>query len=79
MVTIVICFLTRKIDKFKTNKKNVHVPNQFCLVSISSKINIKAKEVSLEVNAYDFSVNYDAIDKSDKLNMHKHLMVKNDI
>ena len=27
---------------------------------------------------YDFSVNYNALDKSDILNIHKYLMVKND-
>ena len=28
---------------------------------------------------YDFSVDYDAVDKSDILNIHKYLMVKNNI
>ena len=28
---------------------------------------------------YGFSVDYNAIDKSDILNVHKYLMVKNDI
>ena len=30
-------------------------------------------------NVYDFSVDYNAIDKSDILNIHKYLMVKNNI
>ena len=40
-------------------------------------MNTDAKEVSL--NVYNFSVDYDAIDKSDILNIHKYLMVKNNI
>ena len=32
-----------------------------------------------EENVYDFSVDYNAIDKSDILGIHKHLMVKNNI
>ena len=33
--------------------------------------------MSFKGNKYDFSVDYNAIDKSDRLNIHKHLMVKN--
>ena len=39
-------------------------------------ITVKAEEVSLKGNVYDFSLDYDAIDKSDILNTHKFLMVK---
>ena len=28
-------------------------------------------------NVYDFSVNYNSTDKSDILNIHKYLMIKN--
>ena len=38
---------------------------------------VKAQEVSLKRNVYDFSVDHDAIDKSDILNFDKLLMVKN--
>ena len=34
-------------------------------------------EKSLKGNVYDFSVDYNVIDKSDILNIHKYLMVKN--
>ena len=34
-------------------------------------------EKSLKENVYDFSVDYNVIDKSDILNIHKYLMVKN--
>ena len=30
-------------------------------------------------NVYDFSVDYSAIDKSNILNIHKYLMIKNNI
>ena len=38
-----------------------------------------AREVSLGGNVYDFSVDCHAINKSDILNIHKYLMVKNNI
>ena len=61
-------------------KKNVNFPYQFCLASISNKFdNVNSKEVSLKGNVYDFSVDYDCIDKSNILNTKKYLMIKNDI
>ena len=36
-------------------------------------------QVSLNGNAYDFPVDYKATDKSDMLNIHKYLMVRNNI
>ena len=38
---------------------------------------MESKEVSLIGNMYDFSVYYNAIDKSRILNIHKYLMVNN--
>ena len=38
-----------------------------------------AEEVSLKGNMYDFSVDYNVINKSDILNIRKYLMVKNNI
>ena len=40
---------------------------------------VEEEELSLEENLYDFSVDYEAIDKSDILNIHKHLINKNGI
>ena len=58
----------------------MNFPSQFCLGSISNKFDhVDAEEVSLKGNVYDLSVDYNAIDKSDILNIHKHLMVKNNI
>ena len=70
--------VVKKVYKFKTSSKNVNFPSQFCLGSISNKFDYSdAEEVSLKGNEYDFSVGFNAIDKSDKLNIRKYLMVKN--
>ena len=37
------------------------------------------KEVSFKGNVYDFSFDYSSIDKSNSLNIHKYLMIKNNI
>ena len=58
----------------------MNFPSPFCLGSVSNKFDhVDAEEVSLKGNVYDLSVDYNAIDKSDILNIHKHLMVKNNI
>ena len=58
----------------------MNFPSQFCLGSLSNKFDyVDVEKVSLKGNVYDFSVDYNAIDKSDILNIHKHLMVKNNI
>ena len=40
---------------------------------------IGSEKVSLKKNVYDFSVDYDTIDKSDILNIYKYLMIKNNV
>ena len=55
-------------------------PSQFCLGGISNKFDyVDLNEVFLNGNVYDFSVDYDAIDKSGILNIHKYLMAKNNM
>ena len=39
----------------------------------------ESREVSLNKNVYNFSVDYNSIDTSDILNIHKYLMAKNNI
>ena len=39
----------------------------------------ESREVSLKENGYGFSVGYKGIVKADILNIHKYLMVKNNI
>ena len=70
----------KEIFKFKASNKNVNFPTQFCLGSISTAFSAtESREVSLNGNVYDFSVDGNSIDKSDILNIHKYLRRKNDI
>ena len=70
----------KEIFKFKSGNKNVNFLTQLCLGSISNGfIATESREVSLNGNVYDFSVDYNFIDKSDILNIHKYLMNKNNI
>ena len=63
--------------KFKADNKNVNFPTQFCLASISNGFNAnESREVSLNGNVYDFSVDCNCIDI---LNIHTYLMTKNNI
>ena len=65
------------IFKFKADKENCNFPTQFCLGSISSEFGVtKSREVSLKWIVNDFFVDFNDIDKSDTLNMHKYLMFK---
>ena len=66
--------------RVKADNENVKFPNQFCLQSISNGFSAtESREVSLNENVYDSSVDYNSIDKSDILNIHKYLMKKNNI
>ena len=58
----------KEIFKFKANNKNINSPTQVCLGSISNRFwAIDSREVSLKGNVYDFSVDFDAIDKSQNM------------
>ena len=60
----------KKICKFKANDENTNFPCQFCLESIYDKFEyVQSEEVSLKGNVYEFSVDYDVIDKFDVLNI----------
>ena len=53
---------------------------QFCLGNISNEFGvIDSREIYLKVIVNDFSVDYDAIDKSDISIIRKYLMVKNNL
>ena len=70
----------KEIFKFNVYIKNVNFPTQFCLGSIPNGFSATvSREVSLNENVYDFSVDYNSIDKSDILNIHKYLMTENNI
>ena len=58
----------KEIFKFKLDNKSVNFPTQFCLRSIANGFRaVETKEISLNKNAYDFSVDHNCIDKSDIL------------
>ena len=68
----------KEIFQFKANNKNVNFPTQFCLGGISIGFSAtEFRDVSLNGNVYNFSVDYNSIDKSDILHIHKYLMTKN--
>ena len=63
--------------KFETDNKNVNFPTQFCLGSIPNAFGAtESREPSLKGNVYNFSVDYNAIDRSGILNIHQYLTVK---
>ena len=61
----------KEIFKFKADEnKNVNFPTQFCLRSISNGFSAtESRAVSLNGNVYDFSVDYNSIEKSAILNI----------
>ena len=70
----------KKIYKLNVDNENVYFPTQFYLGNISKNFDVpKSGEVSLKENVNDLSVDYNAIDKSNILNIHKYLIVKNNI
>ena len=70
----------KEIFKFKADKKNVNFSTQFCFESISYGFSAtESREVSLNVNVYEFSADCNSIDKSDILNIDKYLMTENHI
>ena len=80
MLILAIYLLMEKIFKFKTDTKNVNFSTQFCFGSAANGFsNTQSREISLNGNVYDFSVDYNSIDKSDVVNINKYLMTKNNI
>ena len=68
----------KEIFKFKAENKSVNFLTQFCLGSISNAFGAtESREVSLNGNVYNFSVDYSSIDKSGILNIHMYLMNEN--
>ena len=65
------CLSGKQTFKFTADNKTFNFPTQFCLGASESR------EVSLNGNVYDFSDNYNSIDKSYILNTQDYLMIKN--
>ena len=79
MVIIVICLLMEK--KYLNLKSTVNVlTTQFCLESVSNGFSTtESTEVSVNGDVYNFSVDYNSIDKSDIWNIYKYVITKNSI
>ena len=64
----------KEIFKYKAGNKYVTFPTRFYLGSISDGIsNTESREVSLSGDVHGFSVDYNSIDKSEVLNIHKNM------
>ena len=67
----------KEIINFKTKSSEI-VPYPLCLGNISKNFNnIYMSATGLNSYVYDFSVDYNVIETSDVLNIHKYLMKKN--
>ena len=70
-------FLAIGKEIFKLKGDNKSFPTQFCLGSIPNGFSAPdSREVSLNRNVYDFSVDYNFIDESDIINIRKYLMTQ---
>ena len=68
-----------EIIKFKAKDSEITL-YELCLGNISKDWSVdNMKKTSLKGCVYDFSVDYDAIEVSDILDIHKYLMEKNGI
>ena len=68
-----------EIIKFKAKDSEI-TPYELCLGKISKDWSLgNIKKTSLQGCVYDFSVDYNAIEVSDILDIHKYLMEKNRI
>ena len=76
MLIIVICLLMKKKS---LNSKLTIKTLTLQLSSVLEATATVSREISLNGNVYDFSVDYNSIDKSDILNIQKYLMTKNNI
>ena len=73
--------IRKEILKFKANNKDVNFSTQFYLgkVCIGKIAAAESTEVSFKGSVYDFSVDYNAISKSDIINIYNYSMVENSI
>ena len=66
--------------KYEADNKNINFPTQFILWSISNGFSAnESREVSLNGNVCDFSVDYNSIDKYDMVSINKYLTNKNNM
>ena len=68
-----------EIHKFKAKDSEI-VATPLCLGNISKDFSVgNMKKTGLNGYVYDFRVDYDAIAVDDMLDIHKHLMKKNNM
>ena len=68
-----------EIHKFKAKDSEI-VATPLCLGNVSKDYSVdNMKKTGLNEYVYDFSVDYDAIEFDQILNIHKYLMEKNNI
>ena len=81
MLIKVICLLMGgKFSSLKLTIKMLTFQVIFGLGRISDGVsNIESREVSLNGNVHDFSVDFNYIDKSDIIRIRKYFMTKNNI
>ena len=65
------------VEKFSINFTKANTTFCFNLHYNDEFNGTESRKVSLNGNVYDFSVDYNFIDKSDMLNIHKYLMTNN--
>ena len=78
MLIIVICLLMKK--KYLNLKPTIKILTfqlSFVWEVFVMDLVLVSREVSLNGNMHNFSVDYNSIDRSDILNIHKYLMNKN--
>ena len=72
-----LCIVMVIAVKNNKDNKTINFPTQFCLQSISNAFRAnESREICLQGNVCDFSVDWNAIGKFDILNIHEYLMVK---
>ena len=76
-VTIFLLVHWKEVFKFKASNGTVNFSTQFCLGIIS--IEFGAREIYLRENVCYFSVDYNYVDKPSISEIHKYLMVNNNI
>ena len=80
MRIMVICSLMEKVSSLKPKMEMSTFQLSFVLEAYLINLTmLKQKKYHLKESLFDFSVDYDAIDKSDMLNVHKYLMAKSNI
>ena len=63
----------KEIYIFRDDNKNVNIPTHFYLGSISNGFGVtESIEISLKGNVYNISVDHNAIDTSNILNIHRY-------